>query len=263
MPMVTESNVFNLSSYCDVQRSSFYNSYNPTNSLTTSTMTEYQGFDDTGNQTGSIVSQTYSTRTIVFTEEANVAYANGGAKPPCCSTCNINAGTIQFYWWPDLATATKGITKSANSSDIPVTAVAPNGFVFTSPSVYMAFSSIYAENWCSTVGEAWYNTTIGFHPYEMTTSNAYTTTFSSYSLSTEDGEVESVFVTARGYQPPPSPLKYSDLAQNCSSIAGYVRRHPVPCLGYLLTFAPRYTSQTILKMMPWAPTRRTHAILYW
>ncbi|KAF2169794.1 hypothetical protein M409DRAFT_20209 [Zasmidium cellare ATCC 36951] len=222
MPMVTETNVFNLSSYCEAQQSSFFSTYSSTE-LITSTITDYQGFDDTGDQTGSVVSQTYSTRTITYTERPNDAYANGGAKPPCCSTCRISAGTIQFYWWPDLATATAGsITVSNNGSGTPVTAVAPNGFTFTSPSVYMAFSSLYAQNRCSTVGDVWYNTTIGFHPNEITTVNAYVTTFTSYSLTTEDGTTESEFITAGGYRPPPSPLHYSDLAKNCSSEPGYV-----------------------------------------
>lgn len=150
-----------------------------------------------------------------------MAYQQGGAKPPCCNTCRVSAGTIQFYWWPDLATATQSVTNPANGSNTPVTAIAPNGFTFTSPSVYMAFSSLFAKNWCSTVGDVWYNTTIGFHPDEIKTIQAYTTTYSSYYMTTYQGSAESVLVTDRGWRPPPARLHYSDLARNCSTISGY------------------------------------------
>ncbi|KAK4506801.1 hypothetical protein PRZ48_000534 [Zasmidium cellare] len=222
MPMVTDTNVFNLSSYCDAQQSTYYSTYSATKLITT-VVTSYQGFLGTGTQSTVVTSQSYETATITYTEPANDAYASGGAKPPCCSTCLFSVGTIQFYWWPDLATATAGsISTAVNNGEPPVTAVAPNGFTFTSPSVYMAFSSIYARNRCSTVGDAWYNTTIGFHPNEITTVNAYTTTYTSLLTHTEDGSTEVEQVTARGYRPPPSPLHYSDLAKNCSSMPGYV-----------------------------------------
>lgn len=134
----------------------------------------------------------------------------------------MSAGTIQFYWWPDLASSTAVQPTSTGGSNAIVTEVAPNGFIFTSPSVYMAFSSLYAHNYCGTVGDVWYNTTIGFHPDEIKTINDYTTTYTSVRLTTEEGTTETEIVTWRGTRPPPSPLTYKDLAQNCSSIPGYV-----------------------------------------
>ncbi|KAF7184987.1 hypothetical protein HII31_13610 [Pseudocercospora fuligena] len=197
----------------------FFNTYNPTNSLTTSTVTDYQGFYGTGTDSSNVVTQTYSTRTVTFTEQNYMAYQLGGAKSPCCNSCHISAGTIQFYWWPDLASPTA--TTTSSGSIRTVTSVAPNGFVFTSPSVYMAFKSVYAKNFCGTVGDIWYNTTIGFHPDDISTINAYTTTYTSEYTTTEDGSVYTVEASAAGTQPPPSRLKYTDLAQNCSTLPGY------------------------------------------
>ncbi|EME87830.1 uncharacterized protein MYCFIDRAFT_169575 [Pseudocercospora fijiensis CIRAD86] len=218
-PAVTASPGFNLSSYCAAQMTTFFNTYNPTNSLTISTVTDYQGFFGTGTDSTNVVTQTYSTRTITFTEQNYMAYQLGGAKPPCCNSCHISAGTIQFYWWPDLASPTA--TTSSSGPSRTVTSIASNGFVFTSPSVYMAFKSVYAKNFCGTVGDIWYNTTIAFHPDDISTINAYTATYTSEYTTTEDGSVYTVAASVAGTQPPPSRLKYTDLAQNCSTLSGY------------------------------------------
>ncbi|KAM3418689.1 hypothetical protein BST61_g4666 [Cercospora zeina] len=200
--------------------------YNPTGVFTTSTITDYVGFDDTGEQTGKIITQSYSTRTITFTKEAYMAWQQGGAKPPCCNTCQLKAGTIEFFWWPGLAKSTKPasdqVTAPASNAVEPVTAVAKDGFVFTSPTVYMAFSSLYAKNFCGTVGEIWENTTIGFHPSDISTSNEYSFTYSSYYTTTVEGSTLTVLSDTKGTRLPPSPLKYGDLAQDCSTISGYV-----------------------------------------
>lgn len=204
----------------------YFATYNPTGVFTTSTITDYIGFDDTGEQTGKIVTQSYSTRTITFTKEAYMAWQQGGAKPPCCNTCQLKAGTIEFFWWPDLAqsttTTSDQVTSPTSNVTGPVTALGKDGFVFTSPTVYMAFSSLYAKNFCGTVGEIWENTTIGFHPSDISTINEYSYTYSSYFTTTEGGSTITGLADAKGTRLPPSPLKYADLAQNCSTISGYV-----------------------------------------
>ncbi|KAI5369339.1 hypothetical protein Slin15195_G002150 [Septoria linicola] len=206
---------------------SIYSSaYDPTGLFTTSAITDYEGFYGTGDQSDQIITQSYSTRTISFTKEWYMAYGQGGAKPPCCSTCLMSAGTIEFFWWPDLASSTstalqEGYT-AVNGESATITAVGKNGFVFTSPSVYMAFSSLYATNLCGTVGEAWENTTIGFHPSEISTVNTFITTSESYTTFTYSGSVETALANILGTRLPPSPINCADLAQNCSSISGYV-----------------------------------------
>ncbi|PPJ53515.1 hypothetical protein CBER1_00277 [Cercospora berteroae] len=206
--------------------SQYFATYNPAGVFTTSTITDYIGFDDTGEQTGKIVTQSYSTRTITFTKEAYMAWQQGGAKPPCCNTCQLKAGTIEFFWWPDLAqtttTTSDPVTSPTSNVTALVTATGKDGFVFTSPTVYMAFSSLYAKNFCGTVGEIWENTTIGFHPSEISTINEYSYTYYSYFTTTERGSTITGVAGAKGTRLPPSPLKYADLAQNCSTISGYV-----------------------------------------
>lgn len=59
----------------------------------------------------------------------------------------MTAGTIDFYFWPDQATPT------APASGQPTTSINDQGFTFTSPSVYMAFSSLVASNSCGQVGD--------------------------------------------------------------------------------------------------------------
>ncbi|CAK1355921.1 hypothetical protein CB0940_00407 [Cercospora beticola] len=220
----TGPNAFNTSAYCASQMSQYFATYNPTGVFTTSTITDYIGFDDTGEQTGKIVTQSYSTRTITFTKEAYMAWQQGGAKPPCCNTCQLKAGTIEFFWWPDLAqiTTTTSDPVASPTNNVIVTAMGKDGLVFTSPTVYMAFSSLYAKNFCGTVGEIWENTTIGFHPSEISTINEYSYTYYSYFTTTERGSTITGLADAKGTRLPPSPLKYADLAQNCSTISGYV-----------------------------------------
>lgn len=230
MPPATDARGFNTSAYCDQQYSQYLRTYNGAGNYITTTITAYIGLDDTGSQTGKIVTQSYSTTTVTRTPDAYKAYQLGGAKPPCCRQCQIVAGTIQFFWWPGLAdatataTASQYMTKPANNNNTsaPVTAVAANGFVFTSPSVYMAFSSLYATNLCGTVGSAWSSTTIGFHPTEISTVNPYKMTYTGYGVVTYSGTTETAINDLRGTRLPPSPLQYTDLAQNCSTISGYV-----------------------------------------
>lgn len=137
----------------------------------------------------------------------------------------MKAGTIEFYWWPGLANATatrsQYVTKPANNTSGPVTAMGTNGFIFTSPTVYMAFSSLYAKNFCGTVGQVWVNTTIGFHPSEISTVNPYTFTYTNYETFTYSDTTMTAINDASGTRPPPSPLQYTDLAQNCSTLSGY------------------------------------------
>ena len=78
----TTNHSLELSSYCDAQFSSYTSTYDPTGKFTTSTRTWYQGYDNAGNQTGDIVTQSYATSTYTFTYEGYLAYQQGGAEPP-------------------------------------------------------------------------------------------------------------------------------------------------------------------------------------
>lgn len=128
----------------------------------------------------------------------------------------MTAGTIDFYFWPDQATPTAPI------SGQPSTSVNAEGFTFTSPSVYMAFSSLVASNRCGQVGAAWTNTTIAFDASEITTARPVTTLTQYESDYVSDGFTYRDMGSAVTTQPPPRSLDYNDVGQNCSTISGYV-----------------------------------------
>ncbi|KAG9632771.1 hypothetical protein KCU77_g11315, partial [Aureobasidium melanogenum] len=204
-----------LDSFCSAQLSSFTATYQSTE-IATSRWTWYEGVgptDSLGDLTGSVTSQTYWTSTFLYTQYAIRAYT---PKPPCCSSCYMTAGTIDFYFWPDQATPT------APASGQPSTSVNAEGFTFTSPSVYMAFSSLVASNRCGQVGDAWTNTTIAFDASEITTARPVTTLTQYESDYVSDGTTYRDMGSAVTTQPPPRSLDYNDVGQNCSTISGYV-----------------------------------------
>ncbi|KAK6005267.1 hypothetical protein QM012_008046 [Aureobasidium pullulans] len=204
-----------LDSFCSAQLSSFTATYQSTE-IATSRWTWYEGFgptDSLGDLTGSVTSQTYWTSTFLYTQYAIRAYT---PKPPCCSSCYMTAGTIDFYFWPDQATPT------TPAPGQPSTSVNAAGFTFTSPSVYMAFSSLVASNRCGQVGDAWTNTTIAFDASEITTARPVTTLTQYESDYVSDGYTYRDMGSAVTTQPPPRSLDYNDVGQNCSTISGYV-----------------------------------------
>jgi len=204
-----------LASYCSAQLNSFVATYQSTE-IATSRWTWYEGFgptDSLGDLTGSVTSQTYWTSTFLYTQYAIRAYT---PKPPCCSSCYMTAGTIDFYFWPDQATPT------TPAPGQPSTSVNAEGFTFTSPSVYMAFSSLVASNRCGQVGEAWTNTTIAFDASEITTARPITTLTQYESDYVSEGSTYRMMGSAVTTQPPPHSVDFDEVGQNCSAIPGYV-----------------------------------------
>ncbi|CAD0107272.1 unnamed protein product [Aureobasidium uvarum] len=128
----------------------------------------------------------------------------------------MTAGTIDFYFWPDQATPT------TPAPGQPSTSVNAEGFTFTSPSVYMAFSSLVASNACGQVGDAWTNTTIAFDASEITTARPVTTLTQYESDYVSDGSTYRDMGSAVTTQPPPKSVDFNDVGQNCSTISGYV-----------------------------------------
>lgn len=128
----------------------------------------------------------------------------------------MTAGTIDFYFWPDQATPTAPVPGQ------PSTSVDAQGFTFTSPSVYMAFSSLVASNKCGQVGDAWTSTTIGFDASEITTARPITTLTQLESDYVSDGSTYRMMGSAITTQPPPRSVNFDEVGQNCSAISGYV-----------------------------------------
>ncbi|TVY81937.1 hypothetical protein LSUE1_G003636, partial [Lachnellula suecica] len=94
------------------------------------------------------------------------------ASEPCCATCSIFGGTVQVYFWPSTSSATLGAS---------ATLVNSVGYTFTSPSVYVAFQSLYATDLCGDVFSRVAGTTIAFAPDELSTTVGYRWDTSLYS----------------------------------------------------------------------------------
>jgi hypothetical protein len=96
-----------------------------------------------------------------------------------------------------------------------------------SPSVYIGFTSLYAYDFCGTVGEVFTSTTIEFDPTEISTLGRPVPTTSTDTqvvndFSTTDPNAQSTFTTTFTESVGrPSAINFRDLGQDCSSIEGY------------------------------------------
>lgn len=86
-----------------------------------------------------------------------------GNAPSCtlgCGRCAVTGGTVQLIYWPPTATPTptptgmqgNNATMRARATEVPVVTVEALGTTFASPTLYIAYKSLYAENACGTVG---------------------------------------------------------------------------------------------------------------
>ena len=97
-----------------------------------------------------------------------------GLSPPCCGSCFVYIGSAELMFWPS-STSQPGITSFVDTDGFTL-------YVFPSrkslwadtpsslhPSLYVAFSSISAEDFCTGVGSMILNTTFSFRPDELST----------------------------------------------------------------------------------------------
>ncbi|KAF2190222.1 hypothetical protein K469DRAFT_25913 [Zopfia rhizophila CBS 207.26] len=150
-----------LGEWCRAEFSSAIQSYVSASitKITTTTRTWYQGFYGTGSLSTVIVTQSYWTQTYTY----NVAPPKAVTpKAPCCSKCTLSAQTIHLFFWPNSATAAPTVTGLPPNATATVTGLPENGsglyvddsgFTFTSPSVYIGFTSLGAHDVCGPVGE--------------------------------------------------------------------------------------------------------------
>ncbi|KAK4504027.1 hypothetical protein PRZ48_004942 [Zasmidium cellare] len=84
-----------------------------------------------------------------------------GNAPSCtlgCGRCAVTGGTVQLIYWPPTATPIPTATQNNNATlkaratEAPIVTVEALGTTFTSPTLYIAYRSLYAENACGTVG---------------------------------------------------------------------------------------------------------------
>ena len=127
------------------------------------------------------------------------------------------AGTVQLYYWPDATTSDEN---TAERALMVSTYVDESGYTFVSPSVYVAFTSLWAEDHCGTVGNVLTSTTMAFDLSEVST-------FGDDKRSTScTGNTELQYIFSKsfpGYMnlwTVPQPLTLADLGQNCSALRG-------------------------------------------
>ncbi|KAF2227725.1 hypothetical protein BDZ85DRAFT_6701 [Elsinoe ampelina] len=215
---VTEGSTANntISAYCDSVLQKFFSTYVATE-LATTLVPGYEGYgptDSNGVLTGPVTSQSHWTSTYTYTQYPIRAYT---AKPPCCSQCYLSAGTMQLIYWPHQQRATE-------PTGLPSTYTNDNGFTFTSPSVYMAFSKLYASNKCGTVGTVLQNTTLAFDADEITTLNP---TITSTLLETRTaGNATRTITNYVTSKPADARINYDDLTGDCSITGGYYSYWP-------------------------------------
>ncbi|PNS19165.1 RNA-dependent RNA polymerase 1 [Sphaceloma murrayae] len=200
------------SSYCSSLLQNFFSTYSAIE-IATTLIPGYEGYgptDSNGILTGDVTSFSAWTSTSLYTQYPIRAYT---AQPPCCSSCYFSAGTMRLLYWPDQASA------STPPTTAPRTVVNADGYTFTSPSVYMVFTSIQATNMCGLVGEAWANKTLAFHPDDISTINPYITQTVTVTSTSKGQDVTSV--STRVTMPPSGPIDYAKLDSNCSTISGY------------------------------------------
>ncbi|KAL5380861.1 hypothetical protein PMIN02_010492 [Paraphaeosphaeria minitans] len=218
-----------LASYCEAQWDSTWESIGSASTTvwTTSIRTWFSGAFGTGSLSTVVVTQEYWTSTYTFpVDTASLVTLDA----PCCGQCTLADPTIQLYFWPtataDPTPSVTGLPGNATAmvTGLPMvegTYVDDSGFTFTSPSIYLAFTSLNAHNWCGPVGSDIYNTTVAFDPTEISTMFPQVTRATCTITGTSQDGKE---YTTTGYDVTtrvPSQLKIADVAQDCSTIAGY------------------------------------------
>lgn len=75
--------------------------------------------------------------------------------PSCtlgCGRCAVTGGTVQLIYWPATSTQSNNASVQARATPPPVVTVETLGTTFTSPTLYISYKSLYAENACGTIG---------------------------------------------------------------------------------------------------------------
>jgi len=99
----------------------------------------------------------------------------------CCGQCTVYFSMVDVLYWPVpdantacLNTGTNAGVKSAlatvpASNNSISTTVGPDGFTYTSPSIYVAYHDISASNFCGQVGPKHTSITLSFQPGQLST----------------------------------------------------------------------------------------------
>lgn len=228
-------------SYCTLAQDGLYRGYSTDRSLQCYCVTQLRNWlstSDPATHTRSITrgigattmtitsaGSTYTTsqanlETEVYTvtgngDTADDMYWYGSAEPPCCSSCTVAAQTVDLFYFP-----TPAVESAATSFE-------SNGYTFESPSVYIGFTSLYAYDFCGTVGDVYVSTTIAFDPSEISTLGVpvpTTTTFTQVHndwSAPDPNQLTTETDTWTDKVGLPTRIDFRDLNQDCSTISGY------------------------------------------
>ncbi|KAI9880539.1 MAG: hypothetical protein M1830_002579 [Pleopsidium flavum] len=112
--------------------------------------------------------------------------------PDCCGACQLTFPSVDIFYFPAAGTNTnchngstsatvttlpaslssKGVQRRVHSvfnNGSVVTAVGDDGFIYTSPSIYVAFHNVYATDSCGLLGLYHTSVTLAFAPGELST----------------------------------------------------------------------------------------------
>jgi len=103
-------------------------------------------------------------------------------RPSCCGQCTVYFSRVDLRYWPvpgannaclnsgigsnNIASSLATVPPSNNSIS---TTVGPDGFTYTSPSVYLAYHDINASNRCGQVGPKHTSVTAAVDPGQLST----------------------------------------------------------------------------------------------
>jgi len=119
---------------------------------------------------GSAQTTLTATTTTYQTITAPPTYS---ASSPCCQVtqvitedclqCSINGGTVQLLYWP--SNTQNGSVETTAGPNVITTL----GTTLTSPTVYISFQTVFAENLCTAVGGNHTGSIIGLAPQDVST----------------------------------------------------------------------------------------------
>ncbi|KAK5709051.1 hypothetical protein LTR17_020114 [Elasticomyces elasticus] len=95
--------------------------------------------------------------------------------PSCtlgCGRCAVTGGTVQLIYWPETATSFGGNYTAPRTNPASPVTVETLGTTFTSPTLYISYSSVYAANGCSVIGANITNTIVAI-PTDTPLSSVY------------------------------------------------------------------------------------------
>jgi len=110
--------------------------------------------------------------------------------PSCCGQCTVYFSRVEVNYWPVPGANTACLNSAIGSNKIASslatvppsnnsvsTTVGPDGFTYTSPSVYLAYHDISASNRCGQVGPKHTSVTVAVNPGQLSTQFANVTEY--------------------------------------------------------------------------------------